>query len=124
MATARNVRRFSIGLVIASLVLVVADGAGYLWFIHRQHGGGPAWWFVAGLGIVIVLGVASVVRAVSRPVVPRVISAVILLVLGVLGIFSFGLPLIVAAILMLIALAINPPLTAPRIPQARGHDAR
>lgn len=116
MKIARSVRRLSVGLVLASVALVAADGGGYLWVIHRQHGDGPAWWFVAGLGIVIILGLGSVLRVVPRPVVLRVISAVILLVLGVLGIFSFGLPLIVAGVLMLTSLAINPPLKAARVP--------
>jgi hypothetical protein len=104
--TARNAGRVSIGLVAASVTLVAADGGIYLWLIHHQDDGGPVWWFVAGLCVVIVLGLGSFLPALPRPV-AALVGGVILLALGILGIFSVGLPLLVAGILMLAGAALR-----------------
>ncbi|MDN5789988.1 MAG: hypothetical protein L0H25_03865 [Micrococcales bacterium] len=94
----------SIWLVWLSVVLVVADGATYLWLIHRQHEGGPAWWFVAGLCVVVILGIGGLFRIVPGPGVTWMVGGAMLLVLGI---FSVGLPLLVAGVLMLIAAALR-----------------
>lgn len=105
MMSAGTARHVSVGLASVSVALVVAVGGVYLWLIHRQHEGGPAWWFVAGLCVVVILGLGSLFRAAPGPAVMELVGGAVLLVLGVLGIFSVGLPLLVAGILMLIAAA-------------------
>lgn len=60
---------------------------------------------VAGLCVVIVLGVGSLLPAIPGPVALLLVGGVMLLALGILGIFSVGLPLLLAGIVMLTAAA-------------------
>lgn len=109
-------RYVSVGLASVSVALTIAVGGAYLWLIDRQGEGGPAWWFVAGLCVVIILGLGSLFRIAPRPAVMERVGGVILLILGVLSIFSVGLPLLIAGILMLIAAALRLPAGAAPMP--------
>lgn len=105
--TARNAGRVAIGLVAVSVTLAAADGGLYLWLIRQEDDGGPVWWFVAGLCVVIVLGLGSFLPAVPGRVASLLAGGVVLLALGVLAIFSVGLPLLLAGILMLAGAAMR-----------------
>ncbi|MET8152551.1 hypothetical protein ACIBSW_16210 [Actinoplanes sp. NPDC049668] len=76
----------------------------YLALIGRQ-GGQPAAWFVAGLATATLLSLYGVRRAAPRRRVALAASAVLLLVFGVLGLLSIGLPIVVAGVLAAVAAA-------------------
>lgn len=102
MLSSKSARRVAAGLASGSVALVVAVGGVYLWLIDRQEAS-PAWWFVAGLCVAVILGLGSIFWVAAGRAIMAGVGGVILLVLGVIGIFSVGLPLLVAGILMLIA---------------------
>ena len=71
----------------------------------RQQGDQPAAWFVVGLAAAGLLSSYGVVRAAPGRRVALAASAVLLLGLGLLGLLSVGLPIIVAGVLALVAAA-------------------
>jgi uncharacterized membrane protein YbaN (DUF454 family) len=76
----------------------------YLWLINKQ-GDRPAAWFLAGLAVAALLaayGSAGQARG-RRPAL--IVSGVLLLALGLLGILSIGLPVIAAGVLAIVAAA-------------------
>ena len=76
----------------------------YLALIGGQ-GGQPAAWFVAGLATAGLLCLYAVRRAAPRRRLALAASAVLLLVFGVLGLLSIGLPIVVAGVLAAVAAA-------------------
>jgi hypothetical protein len=62
MKVARTAPRLLVVLVVVSIALVVADGVIYLALIYGEDEGGPAWWFVVGLFVVIMLGLGTLWR--------------------------------------------------------------
>src|SRR4051794_14616851 len=119
MTVARATSRLSVVLVAVSISLVVADGGIYLGFILEQDEGGPAWWFVVGLLIVIVLELGTLRRTGPHSVALGIAGGVILLGLGVLGIFSVGLPLLAAGILLLVAAPMRSRAGSAPVPTVR-----
>lgn len=89
--------------LIASLVGAIA-GVGYLWLVAQQ-GDGPVVWFLAGLVVSVLLAVYGAATAVPLRTAALMVSGAVLVVLGFLGIFSVGLPILVAGALALTAAA-------------------
>jgi hypothetical protein len=84
------------GVVAGSIAL--ADGVLYLVVIHRQGDSGPVPWVFPLIALAAFAAVAGWVL--SPGAVPSILlgsSAAVFLILGVLGIFSIGLPLVIAA---------------------------
>jgi len=98
--------------VAAGLALLM-DGV-YLWLIHDQ-GNSPAIWFVAGLAVAALLAGYGALRAAPGRRPALIASAVLLLGLGLLGILSIGLPIVLAGVLAIVAAA----RTANAQPEAR-----
>jgi hypothetical protein len=71
----------------------------------RQQGGQPAAWFVVGLALAGLLSLYGSVRAAPGRRVALAASAVLLLGLGLLGLLSVGLPIVLAGVLALVAAA-------------------
>lgn len=86
--------------VTAALALLM-DGV-YLWLVHGQ-GNSPAIWFVAGLSVAALLAGYGAVPAARgrRPVL--IASGVLLLGLGLAGILTIGLPIVLAGVLAIVA---------------------
>jgi Na+/melibiose symporter-like transporter len=74
----------------------------YVWLI-RQEPDQPVWWFVATLTVGALLAAYGAFLAAPwrRPALG--VSALVLLVLGILGIFSIGVPILVAGVLSMLA---------------------
>jgi hypothetical protein len=91
-------QRPAVASAAITLIMIVV----YLGLIARQ-GDDPAAWFVAGLAVAAVLaGYGAVGRARGRR--PALLAAgALLLVLGLLGILSIGLPIIAAGVLAIVA---------------------
>ncbi|SDS20748.1 hypothetical protein [Microlunatus soli] len=107
MKVASTVSRLPVVLAAVSIALVVLDGGVYLGLIYAQDDDGPTWWFVAGLIVAIALAVGTIRRAGPGAVVMAIVSVIILLVLGALGILSVGLPLLLAGIMMMVVAALR-----------------
>lgn len=80
----------------------------YLWLIGRQGGQAVAW-FVGGTAAAGLLAAYGVRRAAAHRVGALAVAGTIMIVLGVLGILSIGLPLLLAG-----ALALTAALRSPR----------
>lgn len=87
----------AIAALIASVMVVV-----YLAIIDRQ-GGEPLSWFLGALVAAALLAIYGTVRAAPGRGPAMAVAGVLLTVLGVLGILSIGLPILVAGILALVA---------------------
>jgi hypothetical protein len=87
---------------LAAAVLTAAITVMYLFLVHAQDGR-PSWWAV-GVLTVAVLGAAYGVRprAPYRRA-PLVVAAVCLFLLGFVALFSIGMPLLLAAVLCVLA---------------------
>ncbi|GIM94166.1 hypothetical protein [Paractinoplanes toevensis] len=89
-------------LAVAAAVITLIMIAVYLGLISRQ-GNEPALWFVAGLAVAAVLAGYGAIGA-ARARRPALLAAgALLLVLGLLGILSIGLPIIAAGVLAIVA---------------------
>ncbi len=87
---------------LAAAVLTAAITVMYLFLVHSQ-GGQPSWWAV-GILTLAALGAAYGVRPRARyRRGPLVVSAVFLFLLGFVALFSIGLPLLLAAVLCVVA---------------------
>jgi hypothetical protein len=98
---ARTAPGLSVILAAVSIALVVAVGGLYLGVMYWE-GDTPKWWVVIGLLGAIVVGLGTIWRTGPGSVAMGIVGGLILLVMGWLAIFSIGLPLLVAGILMLI----------------------
>ena len=83
---------------VIALVMVVL----YIGLIRRQ-GNDIALWFVSALAAAAVLSVYGTARSAPRRVVALVASGVTMTLLGLAGILSIGLPILVAGVLALLA---------------------
>jgi hypothetical protein len=98
-------------LALAAAVVAVSTDALYLAIIRAQGPGEPGDWVTVTVvaSVILALAVCAGVAALSTaptPAIRRVlllIATVGLLVMGVIGIFSVGLPLLAAGVLCLIA---------------------
>jgi hypothetical protein len=86
---------------VAAAIVLVMIGV-YVWLI-RQEDGEIAVWFVAGLGAAAVLAIYGGVRTRPWRVGALTTAGIVMLVLGVFGILSIGLPIIAAGVLTMIA---------------------
>jgi len=86
----------------AAAALAVLMNGVYLWLIDQQ-GNSPAIWFVAGLAVAALLAGYGALRAAPgrRPVL--IASGVLLAGLGLLGILTIGLPIVLAGLLAIVA---------------------
>ncbi|WP_030436863.1 hypothetical protein [Actinoplanes subtropicus] len=86
---------------VTAAIALLMDGV-YLWIIHEQ-GNSPAIWFVAGLAVAALLAGYGAMRAARgrRPVL--IASGVLLLGLGLVGILTIGLPIVLAGVLAIVA---------------------
>lgn len=80
----------------SALVLAVATLVLYLVLIRQQGSGGPAWWYVA---LVAAGAVGCGVALASKLWPVGAAGALLLAITGFLGIFSVGLPLLIASAL-------------------------
>jgi hypothetical protein len=87
-------RRVRTGAVVVATI-ALADTVLYV-FVMRSQNDSPRAWFVGALGVAIALAVYAAVAAAR--VAPRALAAagLLLIVLGVVGILSIGMPLVVA----------------------------
>ena len=76
----------------------------YIDLIRRQEGH-VAVWFVAGLATAALLSIYGVARAAPVRRLALAASGAVMAVLGLLGILTIGLPILVAAVLAFIAAA-------------------
>lgn len=72
-------------------------GLGYV-LLMKDQGDSPASWFLGGLIVAASLAAYAAVRSLPRRSVAMAASAAILLPLGFLGLFSIGLPVLVAGV--------------------------
>jgi len=86
---------------VSAAVALLMNGV-YLWLIHRD-GNSPALWFVAGLGLAALLAAYGALRAAPGRRPALIASGVLLLGLGLVGILTIGLPIILAGLLAVIA---------------------
>ena len=91
---------------IAAVIALIMIGL-YLGLIAQQ-GGKVAVWYLAGLALAALLAIYGVARAAPMRVPVLVVSGVMMVVLGFLGILSIGLPILVAGALALLAAARSP----------------
>ena len=98
-------------LALAAAVVAVATDALYLGIIRAQGPGEPGDWVTVTVvaSVILALAACAGVAALAEGPAPStrrvllLIATVGLFVMGVLGIFSIGLPLLVAGVLCLIA---------------------
>jgi hypothetical protein len=83
-----------------TLIMIVV----YLWLINQQ-GDRPAVWFPAGLAVAALLAAYGSARRARWRRPALIVSGVLLLALGLLGILSIGLPVVVAGALAIVAAA-------------------
>jgi hypothetical protein len=86
---------------IAAAIALFVMGV-YVAVINAQHNE-VAVWFVAGVAIATVLALYGVVRGVPRREVALYGSGVLFVLLGVAGLLSVGLPLVVSGVLTIVA---------------------
>ncbi|GAA1284884.1 hypothetical protein Psi02_32900 [Planotetraspora silvatica] len=84
-------------IAVAMLVLYVV--------LIRQQGGHAAAWFLGGLAVAALLGIYGVAHAAPRRGLALAVSGVVLMLLGILGILSIGLPILGAGVLAVVAAA-------------------
>lgn len=89
-------------LALAANLVTVLTGGGYVWLIERQESS-PVAWFLGGLAMSAFLAVYGAMTDAPLRTAALTISGGILVILGVLGLASVGLPLIGAAALALAA---------------------
>lgn len=87
--------------LIAAVIAIFMMGV-YVGVIREQHGE-PAIWFIVSLAVATILALYGVGRDVPRREIALAVSGGLFLLLGVVGIFSIGLPLIGAGFLAFIA---------------------
>jgi hypothetical protein len=96
-------RRIGVDVLAAIAPLIAGIMIGvYIAVIHQQAGE-IAGWFVAALALAALLAVYGCVRSAPGRVPALTVAGVVMAVLGLLGILSIGLPIIVAGVLSLIA---------------------
>jgi len=95
--------RWDLLAAIAATIALVMIGL-YIGLISQQ-GGQVAVWFLAGLSVAAFQAIYGVPRAAPRRTLALAVSGVLLAVLGLLGILSIGLPILVAGGLALLAAA-------------------
>src|SRR5690349_11564967 len=83
--------------VIALITIVFYVG------LIRQQDGQVAAWFLAGLAIAALLSIYGVARAAPGRRAALVVSGVMMVALGLLGILSIGIPILGAGVLALVA---------------------
>ncbi|MEV4630550.1 hypothetical protein AB0J90_30240 [Micromonospora sp. NPDC049523] len=105
MAVGRRTAWDPLAATAAALALLVT--VLYLWLIGQQGGQAVAW-FVGGTATAGLLAGYGVRRAAAHRVAALATAGTIMIVLGVLGILSIGLPILVAGALSLTA-ALRPP---------------
>lgn len=101
-------------LGVVAAALVAATAVAYMVIQVRQDGLGPRPWVYFALLVVALGALVHASAPVGRRPVPWLAAAsVILVALGFLGLFTIGLPLLVAAILVFASLGrrTNPPVT-------------
>jgi hypothetical protein len=89
----------AIAALIALVMMVLYVG------LVRQQGDQVVAWFLGGLAAAAALSIYGAARAASRRGLALAVSGAVLTVLGVLGILSIGLPILVAGVLALVAAA-------------------
>src|SRR6266496_4204604 len=87
---------------VTAAIALLMNGA-YLWLIHQQ-GNSPAIWFVAALAVAALLAGYWALPAAARgrrPVLTA--SGLLLFGLGLAGILTIGLPIVLAGLLAIVA---------------------
>lgn len=97
----RHPRHFDLFAIFAAAVAAGVLGA-YV-TIMREQGDRPVVWFVAASGVGIALAAYGAVRSNPRRITALVGSGLVLMALGVLGLLTIGLPLVLAGCLALVA---------------------
>jgi hypothetical protein len=104
-------RVLAAGAVLLSVAVLVA-----LFAITGAEGDSPAWWYVVLL-LAAVTGLGYGMTSGSHRVTALLVASILLLALGLLGIFSVGLPLLLAGVLGLVAatrtLSVTPGAAGP-----------
>lgn len=72
-------------------------GIGYVALMDAQ-GDSPRMWYLSGLLLAAALAAYASVRSVPRRVEAITVSGAVLVALGILGMFSIGLPILVAGV--------------------------
>ncbi len=90
-------------LAVVAGLLAGAMGVVYVAIVRAQGNNGPAWWVLGGLAVaaVLCLGSAPVRGSYRRGAL--LVAAGLLGVIGLLGILSIGVPILVAAVIALLA---------------------
>jgi hypothetical protein len=107
--------------VVAAVLALLMNGV-YVLLIHQQ-GNSPALWFVAGLAVAALLAGYGALRSARGRRPALIASGVLMLGLGLAGILTIGLPIVLAGLLAIIA-ATRTDNARPATPQpvATGHD--
>ena len=87
---------------VAVATVAASVAVGYLRLISEQ-GDSPVWWVLAGLGVAASLAAYGARRRSLHRRGALALSGTVLVCLGVLGLFSIGLPLLVAGFIGLYA---------------------
>jgi len=85
---------------VAAVLALLMNGF-YLWLIHQQ-GNSPAIWFVAALAVATLLAGYGALRAAPGRRPALIASGVLMLGLGLVGILSIGLPIVLAGVLAIV----------------------
>ena len=106
---------------VSAAIALLMNGV-YLWLVHHD-GNSPAIWFVAGLAVAALLAGYGALRTAPGRRPALVAAGVLLAGLGLLGILTIGLPIVLAGLLAFLAAARtdHPRRTTPR-PAAIGQE--
>ena len=87
----------AVAAAIALIMIGVYSG------VIRQQDGEVAVWFVAALSVAALLALYGTVRAAPGRVVVLFVAGALMAMLGLVGILSIGLPIIIAGVIALVA---------------------
>jgi hypothetical protein len=93
-------------LAVSAVVIAVIMSVLYVWLLGQQ-GDGPAVWFLGGLVTSTLFMAYGASRAAPSRGTALAIAGTALTLLGIAGLASIGLPVVVAGVLALIAAARN-----------------
>ncbi len=90
-------------LAAIACAISAAMGVVYVLVIRAQGDSSPAWWVLAMLGVAAVLTGVAAARRTPRRSVLLLTAGCLLVPLGILGILTIGVPILVAGALAILA---------------------
>lgn len=100
MTPGRRVDATAAAAAALGLVMIAV----YLWLLGNE-GDPPVVWYLIALTAATLLAAYGAVRAAPRRRIALIVAGAVMVVLGLLGIFSIGSPILIAGVLALAAAA-------------------